>query len=92
MTNEEFEPARIRIMQEAYDLADKNDTEGYNSVKVMCSEVQSLIQRKREWVGLMDDEVLDIVGRAGAGYPAVVPPYTRGLFKKIEDKLREKNT
>ena len=46
---------------------------------------------KRPWVGLTDDEILDIVGRAGAGYPAVVPPYTRGLFKKIEDKLREKN-
>ena len=46
---------------------------------------------KRPWVGLTDDEILDIVGRAGAGYPAVVTPYTRGLFKKIEDKLREKN-
>ena len=44
MTNEEFEPIRIRIMKEAYDLADKNDIEGYNSVKVMCGEVQSLIQ------------------------------------------------
>ena len=47
--------------------------------------------RKKEWVGLTGDEILDIVGRAGAGYPAVVPPYTRDLFKKIEDKLREKN-
>jgi hypothetical protein len=46
---------------------------------------------ERRWVGLTDDEVLDIVGRAGAGYPAVVPPYTRDLFKKIEDKLKEKN-
>jgi len=46
---------------------------------------------KKEWVGLTDEEILDIVGRAGAGYPAVVPPYTRGLFKKIEDKLKEKN-
>ena len=46
---------------------------------------------KQEWVGLAGDEILDIVGRAGAGYPAVVPPYTRDLFKKIEDKLREKN-
>jgi len=47
--------------------------------------------KRREWVGLTEDEILDIVGRAGAGYPAVVPPYTRDLFKKIEDKLREKN-
>tara|TARA_R110000822_G_scaffold34067_10_gene96891 strand:- start:11 stop:289 length:279 start_codon:yes stop_codon:yes gene_type:complete len=46
MTNEEFEPIRIRIMKEAYDLADKNDTEGYNSVKVMCSDIQNLMHRK----------------------------------------------
>jgi len=44
MTNEEFEPIRIRIMQEAYDLADRNDTEGYNAVKTMCGDVQKLIQ------------------------------------------------
>ncbi len=55
-------------------------------------ELQQYMEfKRREWVGLTGDEVLDIVGRAGAGYPAVVPPYTRGLFKKIEDKLREKN-
>ena len=44
MTNEEFEPIRIRIMKEAYDLADRNDLEGYNSIKVMCGEVQNLIK------------------------------------------------
>jgi hypothetical protein len=59
-----------------------------------AKEIINLVEAaegKKEWVGLTDDEILDIVGRAGAGYPAVVPPYTRGLFKKIEDKLREKN-
>ena len=44
MTNEEFEPIRIRIMKEAYDLADRNDIEGYNSIKGMGGEVQNLIQ------------------------------------------------
>ena len=34
---------RVRIMCEAYDLADRGDTEGYNSVKVMCSDVLKLI-------------------------------------------------
>jgi len=58
MTNEEFEPIRIRIMQEAYELADKNDTEGYNSVKVMCGDVQNLIQR--EWVSLTKEELQTI--------------------------------
>lgn len=86
MTNEEFEPIRIRIMKEAYDLADKNDTEGYQSVKVMCGEVQTLLQR--EWVGLTDEDIKDIVGRNDSGG---IGAYTRKLFKQIEDKLREKN-
>ena len=46
MTNEEFEPIRIRIMKEAYDLADRNDTEGCNAIKVMCSDVQSLMRKE----------------------------------------------
>jgi hypothetical protein len=36
---------RQRIMCEAYDLADRGDSEGYNSVKVMCSEVLELIDK-----------------------------------------------
>ena len=86
MTNDEFEPVRIRIMKEAYDLADRNDIEGYNSVKVMCGEVQTLLQR--EWVGLTDEDIKDIVGRNDSGG---IGAYTRKLFKQIEDKLREKN-
>jgi len=50
MNNKDFEPIRIRIMQEAYELADRGDAEGYNSVKVMCNDVQNLL--RREWVGL----------------------------------------
>jgi len=34
---------RQRIMCEAYDLADRGDHEGYNAVKVMCSDVLKLI-------------------------------------------------
>ena len=55
---------RVRIMCEAYDLADRGDTEGYNSVKVMCSDVLALINKyiappKREWVGLTLNEAED---------------------------------
>ena len=39
-----FEPMRIRIMQEAYDCADKGDFEAYNSIKVMCGEVLKLAE------------------------------------------------
>jgi len=55
MNNKDFEPIRIRIMQEAYELADRGDAEGYNSVKVMCNDVQNLLGR--EWVGLTDEEI-----------------------------------
>ena len=39
---------RVRIMQEAYDLADRNDSEGYNSIKVMCSDVLAMVERLLE--------------------------------------------
>jgi hypothetical protein len=83
MTNEEFEPIRIRIMKEAYDLADKGDTEGYNAVKVMCSEVQELMQRK-EWVGLTGTEINHIAAK-NVGYP-------ERMMKEVENLLKEKNT
>jgi len=86
MTNEKFEPIRIRIMKEAYDLADKGDIDGYNAIKVMCGDVQTLLQRP--WVGLTDEEIKDIVGRNDSGG---IGAYTREMFKQIEDKLREKN-
>ena len=44
---------------------------------------------EREWVGLTDEEIKDIVGRNDPGGIGV---YTREIFKKIEDKLQEKNT
>jgi len=81
MTNEEFEPIRIRIMQEAYDLADKDDPEGYNSVKVMCGDVQNLLQRT--WVGLTGAEVNHIFA-ANVGYP-------ERMMKEVERLLKEKN-
>ena len=76
------EKIRVRIMQEAYDLADRNDSEGYNSVKVMCSDVLTLLPR-REWVGLTRDEVLDIEETA---------KHPLEFARAIEANLKEKNT
>ena len=49
---EKFEPMRIRMMQEAYDCADRNEVEAYNSIKVMCGEVlrmaEELVLAERE--------------------------------------------
>jgi len=44
---------------------------------------------KREWVGLTDDEIKEIVGPWG---DTPIKGYTRYLFDKIEAKLKEKNT
>ena len=41
---EQIRTARIRMMQEAYDLADKGDFESYNGIKVMATHVLALIE------------------------------------------------
>ena len=87
MTNDEFEPVRIRIMKEAYDLADRNDIEGYNSVKVMCGEVQTLLQR--EWVGLTDEE-RDAITDKVIGFNSCCG-WENDYARAIEAKLKERN-
>jgi hypothetical protein len=44
MKDELLNPIRVRIMCEAYDLADRGDSEGYNAVKVMGSDVLAMIK------------------------------------------------
>ena len=64
----DIEQIRVRIMSEAYDLADRGDVEGYNAVKVMCGEVlesiAAVVAAEREacakvvedYCGAWDDE------------------------------------
>ena len=96
MNNKDFEPIRIRIMQEAYELADRGDSEGYNSVKVMCNDVQNLL--RREWVGLTNEQIEDcfdeschlkVVDPKG-GVKGSVNIFEVG--RAIEAKFKEKNT
>jgi hypothetical protein len=47
------------------------------------------LEVKRDWVSLTDEEIKYIVGRND---PGEIGAYTRDLFKKIEAKLREKNS
>jgi len=84
------EKIRVRIMQEAYDLADRNDSEGYNSVKVMCSDVLALLPR-REWVGLTDEDRNDCLVSADP-CECLAKPESHQLMEDVEAKLREKNT
>jgi hypothetical protein len=44
---------------------------------------------KREWVGLTDEEIKEIIGPWGE---TPVTGYTRKLFDQIEVRLKEKNT
>jgi len=86
ISNKDFEPIRIRIMQEAYELADSNNPEGYNAIKVMCGDVQKMLSPQRTWVGLTDEEISKLwLGTA---------PYfnDEDFARAIEAKLKEKNT
>ena len=83
MNNKDFEPIRVRIMQEAYELADRNDAEGYNAVKVMCGDVQKMLSPKRIWVGLTDEE------KHAIRYSHMT---SAEFIEFIEAKLKDKNT
>ena len=58
MKNKKFEAIRIRIMEEAYELADRNDAEGYNSVKLMCGDVKILLGDEMNENTVDDIEIL----------------------------------
>jgi len=85
MNNKDFEPIRVRIMQEAYELAG-NDAESYNAIKVMCGDVQRMLPPKRPWVGLTEEEVNNFLN---AVWPREATP--EDYIKAIEAKLKEKN-
>ena len=89
ISNKDFEPIRIRIMQEAYELADSNNPEGYNAIKVMCGDVQKMLSPQRTWVGLTDEEMLTLEETTTC---AKDESWLRNLTRAIEAKLKEKNT
>ena len=91
MNNKDFEPIRVRIMQEAYELADRNDSEGYNAIKVMCGDVQKMLPPQREWVGLTDEEIWETISRIGTSDSDVNPYAKLADARAIEAKLKEKN-
>ena len=89
MNNKDFQPIRVRIMQEAYELADRNDSEGYNAIKVMCGDVQDMLPPQRTWVGLTDEEIEGSTARVLTTLTQDVWPIA--LSRAIEAKLKEKN-
>jgi hypothetical protein len=71
-------------MCEAYDLADRGDHEGYNAIKVMCSDVLELIGK--QWVGLTDEEIWSNGSRLSLSERGI-----REFARAIEAKLKDKN-
>ena len=62
--------------------------QGVGDEVFVCTEVHLPRPPQREWVGLTDDEIKEIVGPWG---DTPIKGYTRKLFDQIEAKLREKN-
>ena len=85
---------RIRIMQEALDCADRGETEAYNSIKVMCSDVLQMVERlveaERKFVCLTDEEFNDCLV-AGDPCENLAEPEAWAVMKEVEAKLKEKN-
>jgi len=67
-------------MDEAFNEIEKQSNLGKQILKE--------IKPKREWIGLTDEEIKEIVGPWG---DTPIKGYTRKMFDKIEAKLREKN-
>ena len=76
----DIEQIRVRIMSEAYDLADRGDLEGYNALKVMCSEVlesiAAVVAAEREACA----KVCDVL--------AVHPEYASDITKVAAQAIR----
>ena len=90
MNNKDFEPIRVRIMQEAYELADRNDSEGYNAIKVMCGDVQRMLPPQRTWIGLTDEEIDQ--GLLRSNYAMQTAGAWRDGVEWATKQLKEKNT
>jgi len=76
-----------KLHKDAVDLAGFVRKDCIESIEVLNEAIQQ--QTDREWVGLTDEEIKEIVGPWG---DTPIKGYTRQLFDKIEAKLKEKNT
>jgi hypothetical protein len=81
----EMTDAVVKVAQEEYErgfvdgMQEQMKRSVDRAVNAMC---------KREWVGLTDEEIKEIIGPWG---DTPIKGYTRKLFDQIEAKLKEKN-
>ena len=59
-----------------------------NWVEKAWATAQESAKEPKEWVGLTDEEIKEIIGPWG---DTPIKGYTRKLFDQIEAKLKEKN-
>ena len=92
MNNKDFEPIRVRIMQEAYELADRNDSESYNAIKVMCGDVQRMLPPKRPWVDLSDSQIEQVYYDVAKLHRGAPMPWGQVQFgNALQALVKEKN-
>jgi hypothetical protein len=65
-----------------------NRAEWENWVEKAWATAQESAKEPKEWVGLTDEEIKEIIGPWG---DTPIKGYTRKLFDQIEAKLRSKN-
>ena len=78
-----------------YDPMERNADYERGFIDGRADQMKSSVDRavnkmaQREWVGLTDEEIKEIVGPWGE---TLIKGYTRKLFDQIEAKLKEKNS
>ena len=70
------------------ELAEDNPYELESALFWAWEGWQAAVKAEREWQGLTDEEIKEIVGGWGS---LPIDGYTRKLFDQIEAKLKEKN-
>jgi hypothetical protein len=55
---------------------------------LLLEAANALESERREWVGLTDEEIIDMMGYKFA----YIPKYTRNFVEAIEAQLKDKNT
>jgi hypothetical protein len=78
------------VMQMALDALDRSDYLGWEAnIPAMKALRAALAQPKREWVGLTDEEMMELY----IGLKCVAGFYSLGRYaRSVEAKLKEKNT
>ena len=66
-------------MSEAYDFADRGDSEGYNAIKVMCGDVQRMLPPQRK--PLTDAEIWNTYKNLWMFHPAEEPRLAGDVLK-----------